>query len=61
MASLNKIQQSFSNMNSTNTEIKLEIPELPMGNGMVSKPPRPDILDNTSESGVIELPTSNHK
>ena len=61
MASLNKIQQSFSNMKSTNTEIKLEIPELPMGNGMVSKPPRPDILGNTSEFGVIELPTSKHK
>ena len=58
---LNKIQQSFINIKSANKEIKLEMPELPTGSVMVSEPPRSDVLGNTSESGVIELPTHKHK
>ena len=38
---------------STNVEIKLGIPELPTGSGMVSKSPGPDVLGNTSGSGLI--------
>ena len=48
---LNKIQQSFINMKSANKEIKLGMPE----------PPGPEVLGNTFESGVIELPTHKHK
>ena len=48
-------------MKSTNTEIKLRIPELHTGNGMVSKLPELEVLGNTSESGVTELPTRKHK
>ena len=40
MVCLNKIQQSFMIMKSTNTEIKLGMPELPTGSEMVSKPTR---------------------
>ena len=61
MVRLNKIQQSFTNMKSANKEIKLGIPELPTGSAMVSEPPGPKVLGNTSESGVIELPTRKHK
>ena len=45
----------------TNTEIKLGMPELPMGSAMVSEPPRREVLGSTSESGVTELPTCKHK
>ena len=48
-------------MKSTNTEIKLGMPELPTGSVMVSEPPGPEVLGNTSESGVIEFPTRKHK
>ena len=48
-------------MKSTNIEIKLGMPELPTGRLMVSEPPEPKVLDNTSESGVIKLPTCKHK
>ena len=48
-------------MKSTQTEIKLGMPELPTGSVMVSKPPRPEVWGNTSESGVIELPTRKQK
>ena len=48
-------------MKSANTEIKLEMPELPMGSAIVSKPPGPEVLGNTSESGVIKLPTRKHR
>ena len=48
-------------MKSTNTEIKLGMPELPTGNAMVSEPPVQDGLGSTSESGVIELPTRKNK
>ena len=61
MVRLNKIQQSFINMKSANTEIKLGIPELPTGSAMVAGPPGPDVLCHTSESEVIELPTHKHK
>ena len=44
-------------MKSTNTNIKLVMPELPTGSAMVSKPPGLEVLGNTSESGVIQLPT----
>ena len=33
----------------------------PMGSAMMSEPPGPEVLSNTSESGVIELPTRKHK
>ena len=49
------------NMKSANTEIKLRMPELPMGSAIVCESPRPDVLGNTSESGVIQLPTLKHK
>ena len=61
MAHLNKIQQAFIDMKSTNTELKLGMPELPTGNVMMSKPPAPELLGNTSESGVIELLTRKYK
>ena len=48
-------------MKSANTEIKLEMSELPMGSAIVSKPPGPEVLGNTSESGVIKLPTRKHR
>ena len=48
-------------MKGTNTEIKLWMPELPTGSAMVSESPKPDVLGNTSESGVIELSIHNHK
>ena len=57
MVRLNKIQQSFINMKSANKEIKLGMPELSIGSAMVSERPEPEVLGNTSESGVIELPT----
>ena len=34
---------------------------MPTGSAMVSEPPGPEVLGNTSESGVIELPTHKHK
>ena len=37
------------------------MPELPTGSAMVSKPPGPKVLGNTSESAVIELPTRKHR
>ena len=61
MVRLNKIQQSLINMKSANKEIKLGILELPTGSAIVSKPPGPEVLGNTSESVVIELPTYKHK
>ena len=61
MVCLNKIQKSFTNVKSTNTETKLEISELPTGSGMVFEPPRPEVLGSTSGSWVIELPTRKHK
>ena len=61
MVRLNKIQQFFINIKSANKEIKLGMLELPMGSVMVSEPPEPEVLGNTSESGVIELPTHKHK
>ena len=36
------------------------MPELPTGRAMVSKPLRPEVLGNTSESAVIEMPTGKH-
>ena len=48
-------------MKSANTEIKLRIPELPMGSATVSESPRSEVFDNTSESVVIQLPTLKHK
>ena len=42
-------------------EIKLGMPEQPMGSAMVSEPPGQEVLGNTSESGVIELPTHKRK
>ena len=48
-------------MKSGNKEIKLGIPELLMGSAMVSEPPGPEVLGNTSESGVIELPRRKRK
>ena len=35
--------------------------ELPTGSAMVSQPPEPEVWGNTSESGVIELPTSKRR
>ena len=61
MVHLNKIQQSLTNIKSTNIKIKLGIPELPTESVTVSKAPGPEVLGNTSESGVIELPTCKHK
>ena len=49
------------NMKSANTEIKQRMPELPMGSAIVSESPRPDVLGNTSESVVIQLPTLKDK
>ena len=37
------------------------MPKLSTGSVMVSKPTGLEVLDNTSESGVIELPTRKHK
>ena len=37
------------------------MPELPTGSAMVSESPKPEVLGNTSESGVIELSIHNHK
>ena len=48
-------------MKSANKEIKLRMLELPTGSAMVSEPPGPKVLGNTSETGVIELPTHKHK
>ena len=48
-------------MKSGNKEIKLRIPELLTGSAMVSEPPGPEVLGNTSESGIIELPTHKRK
>ena len=48
-------------MKTTNTEIKLGMSELPTGSPMVSELPGPEGLGNTSESGVIKLPTHKHK
>ena len=48
-------------MKSTNIKIKLGIPKLPTESAMVFKAPRPEVLGNTSESGVIDLPTCKHK
>ena len=48
-------------MKSTNTEIKLGMPELPTRSDMVSEPPKSEVLGNTSESGMIELSIHNHK
>ena len=42
-------------MKSRNTEIKLEMDEPSMRSATVSKPLGPEVLDNTSKSGVIEL------
>ena len=54
---LNKIQQSFTNMKSINTEIKLAIPELHTESAMVSEPSPPDQkFWATLNLGVIELP-----
>ena len=61
MVCLNKIQKSFTNIKSTNTETKLEISEPPTGSGMVFEPPRPEVLGSTSGSWVIELPTRKQK
>ena len=43
-------------MKSANKEIKLGMLELPAGSAIVSEPLRPEVLGNTSESGVTELP-----
>ena len=40
-------------MKSANAEIKLRMPELSMGIVMVPESPGPDVLGNTSESGII--------
>ena len=48
-------------MKSANTEIKLEMPELPIGSAIVSKPPGPEVLGNNSKSRVIKLPTRKHR
>ena len=48
------------NMKSANTEIKMRMPELPMGSAIVSEYPRPEV-GNTSESVIIQLPTLKHK
>ena len=48
-------------MKSANTEIKLRMPELSMGSATVFESPRLDVLGNTFESGVIQLPTLKHK
>ena len=61
MVRLNKIRQSFINMKKANEEIKLGMPELPMGSAMVSESPEIEVLGNTSESGVTDLPTHKHK
>ena len=61
MVRLNKIQQFLINMKSANTKIKLWMSELPMGSAIVSESPRAEVLGNTSESGIIQLPTHNHK
>ena len=49
------------NMKSANTEIKIRMPELPMGSAIVSEYPRPEVLGSTSESVIIQLPTLKHK
>ena len=63
MLRLNKIQQSLVNMKSTNTEIKLAIPELPTGSAIVSEPTSLDqkFWATLLNLGVIELPTRKHK
>lgn len=48
-------------MKSTNTEIRQGMLELPTGSAMVTEPPGPKVSGNTSESGIIELPTNKHK
>ena len=60
---LNKIQQSFTNMKSTNTEIKLAMLELHTESAMVSEPSPPDqkFWATLLNLGVIELPTRKHK
>ena len=61
MLCLNKIQKSFINVKSTNTETTLQMSELPTRSVMVLEPPRSEVLGNTSGSGVTELPTRKHK
>ena len=61
MVYLNKIDKSFINMKSTNTETKLEMSELSTGSVTVFKPHRPDVLSKTLGSGVIDMPTRKHK
>ena len=58
---LNKIQESFINLKSTNIEMKLGMSELLTGSAMVSESPGTEVLGNTSESGVTELPTHKRK
>ena len=48
-------------MKSTNTERKLGMSELPMGSALVSETPGSEVVGNTFEPGVIELPTRKHK
>ena len=48
-------------MKSANTEIKLRMPELSMGSATVFESRRSDVLGNTFESGLIQLPTLKHK
>ena len=40
---------------------KLGISEMPTGSEMVSEHSRPEVMGNTSESVVIELPTHKQK
>ena len=47
-------------MKNTNTK-KLGISEMPTGSEMVSEHSRPEVMGNTSESVVIELPTHKQK
>ena len=53
---LNKIQQSFINMKSTNTEIKLGMSELPTESAILFDPLTPEVLGNTSETGELSCP-----
>ena len=48
-------------MKSANTEQKLGMPELPTGSTMMPEPSGPEVLGNTSESGVTDLFTHKHK
>ena len=40
-------------MKSANTDFKLRMPELSMGIVIVPESLEPEVLDNTSESGII--------